>query len=82
MERGVLGGAATYQFGRWGDTFGAGELPLLERRFKLQVILALKMRTTIPKKSTGRLDESRTASQPGGVRDGEVIQTHPVTLPF
>ena len=35
------------------------------------------MRTTIPKKSTGRLDESRTVSQPGGVRDGDVVRTHP-----
>ena len=36
------------------------------------------MRTVIPKKSLGRLEECSTLSQPGGVRDGESIRTHKI----
>ena len=82
-------GAGSAQGGRrhtnlaaWEASLEPGSFPILENRLRLQDILPLKMRATIPKRSLGRHVESRTASLPGGGREGEAIRAHPVTLPF
>ena len=66
----------------WEASLEPGSFPILENRLRLQDILPLNMRATIPKRSLGRHVESRTASLPGGGREGEAIRAHPVTLPF
>ena len=76
------GGRRHTNLAGWEASLEPGSFPILENRLRLQDILPLNMRATIPKRSLGRHVESRTASLPGGGREGEAIRAHPVTLPF
>ena len=79
MERGVLGRGGDipiWPVGR--HLWRRGSFPIIANRLQLQAFLPLNMRAAIPKKSLGRHEESRTASLPGGGREGETIRAHPV----
>ena len=84
MERGVLReGRRDTNLAGWETSMERGSfLLIIENRLRLQDILPLNMRATIPKKSLGRHEESRTTSLSGGGREGESIRAHPVTLPL
>ena len=82
MERGVLGGGGDIPIWLVGRHLWSRGVSSYRTSSLTPGYSTLKMKTVILKKSLGRLEESRTPSQPGGVRDGESIRTHPVTLPL